>query len=60
MLLMRILLGLGVISILVGVGVYFITGDRRWLLFAWQLFKFGLVLGIVIAAVYMVGRFILL
>lgn len=60
MLLMRILLGLGVISVLVGVGVYFITGDRRWLLFAWQLFKFGVVLGIVIAAVYMMGRFILL
>ena len=31
MLLMRLLLGLGIISILVGMGVYFITGDRRWL-----------------------------
>lgn len=60
MLLMRLLLGLGVISILVGVGVYFITGDRRWLAFAWQLFKFGAVLGLVVAAVFMVGRFILL
>ncbi|HEY3326268.1 MAG TPA: hypothetical protein VGK14_03755 [Novimethylophilus sp.] len=60
MLLMRLLLGLGVISILVGVGVYFITGDRRWLVFAWQLFKFGVVLGLVVAAVFMVGRFILL
>lgn len=60
MLLMRLLLGLGVISILVGVGVYFITGDRRWLVFAWQLFKFGVVLGLIVAAVFMVGRFILL
>ena len=58
MLLMRLLLGLGLISILVGVGVYFITGDRRWLKFAWQLFKFGLVLGLVITAVFMVGRLI--
>lgn len=60
MLLMRLLLGLGLVSIIVGLGVYFITGDRRWLLFAWQLFKFGLVLGLVVAAVFMVGRFILL
>jgi hypothetical protein len=59
MLLMRLLLGLGLISILVGVGVYFITGDRRWLRFSWQLFKFGLVLGLVVAAVFMVGRMIL-
>lgn len=59
MLLMRLLLGLGVISVLVGVGVYFITGDRRWLRFSWQLFKFGLVLGLVAAAVFAVGRLIL-
>lgn len=59
MLLMRLLLGLGLISIVVGVGVYFITGDKRWLRFSWQLFKFGLVLGLVVAAVFMVGRMIL-
>lgn len=59
MLLMRLLLGLGLISIVVGVGVYFITGDRRWLRFSWQLFKFGVVLGLVVAAVFMVGRMIL-
>jgi hypothetical protein len=57
---MRLLLGLGIISIVVGMGVYFITGDRRWLRFSWQLFKFGLVLGLVAAAVFMVGRLILL
>ena len=60
MLLMRLFLGLGVISVVVGVGVYFITGDRRWLRFAWQLFKFGLVLGLIVAAVFMAGRLILL
>lgn len=57
---MRLLLGLGLIAIMVGVGVYFITGDRRWLRFSWQLFKFGLVLGLVAAAVFMIGRLILL
>jgi len=60
MLLMRLLLGLGVVSIVVGLGVYFITGDRRWLRFAWQLFKFGLVLGLIVAAVFMAGRLILI
>lgn len=60
MLLMRLLLGLGIITIVVGLGVYFITGDRRWLRFTWQLFKFGLVLGLVVAAVFMAGRLILL
>ncbi|HEY7986668.1 MAG TPA: hypothetical protein VIE17_07075 [Methylophilaceae bacterium] len=56
---MRLLLGLGVISIAVGVGVYFVTSDRRWLRFSWQLFKFGVVLGAIVALVFMVGRFIL-
>ncbi len=60
MLLMRILLGLALIAVAVGVGVYFITGDKRWLKFSWQLFKFGLVLGLVVAAVFMAGRMILL
>ena len=59
MLLMRLLLGLGLISIVVGIGVYFLTGDRRWLRFSWQLFKFGIVIGVVIVAVYMAGRMIL-
>jgi hypothetical protein len=59
MLLMRLLLGLGIISIAVGVGVYFVSGDRRWLRFSWQLFKFGIVLGAIVALVFMVGRFIL-
>lgn len=60
MLFMRLLFGLGIISMLVGIGVYFITGDRRWLRFSWQLFKFGLVLGLVAAAVFSVGRLILI
>lgn len=60
MLLMRLLLGLGIVAVAVGLGVYFITGDRRWLRFSWQLCKFGVVLGLVVAAVFMVGRLILL
>lgn len=60
MLLLRLLLGLAVISIVVGVGAYFVTGDKRWVKFAWQVFKFGLVLGLVAATVFAVGRVILL
>ena len=56
---MRILLGLGLISVVIGMGVYFMTGDRRWIRFSWQLFKFGLVLGLVVAAVTIAGRLIL-
>jgi len=59
MLVMRIFLGLAVISILVGIGVWTITGDKRWLRFSWQVFKFGLVLGLIVAAAFMVGRMIL-
>ena len=60
MLLLRLLLGLAVISIVVGVGACFVTCDKRWIKFAWQVFKFGLVLGLVAATVFAVGRVILL
>jgi hypothetical protein len=59
MIVMDLLMVLGVISIVVGVGVYFITGDRRWLRFAWQLFKFGVVLAAVAVVIFVAGRFIL-
>lgn len=59
MLLMRLILGLAVISIAVGVGAYLFTSDRRWLRFSWQVFKFGLFLGLVAGAVFMAGRIIL-
>jgi hypothetical protein len=55
---MRLLAGLVLISIVVGVGVYFITGERRWLKFSWQIFKFSLALGLIASAIFMVGRLI--
>lgn len=58
MLVMRLLAGLVLISIVVGVGVYFITGERRWLKFSWQIFKFSLALGLIASAIFMVGRLI--
>ena len=38
MLILRLVLILGLISILVSVGIYLLTRDRRYLRFAWLLF----------------------
>lgn len=59
MLVLRFLLFLGLISIAVSVGAYLITRDRRYLRFAWQLFKFSGVLLLIVAAVIAMGRIIL-
>lgn len=59
MLVLRFLLVLGLISIAVSVGAYLITRDRRYLRFAWQLFKFIGVLLLIVAAVIAMGRIIL-
>ena len=60
MLVLRLLLFLGLVSIVVTLAVYFFTGDRRYLRFAWQVFKFALILVLVAAGVISMGRIILL
>ncbi len=59
MLVLRILLVLGLISVAVSFGVYVISGDKRYLKFTWQLTKFSLVLLLVVALVIAMGRLIL-
>ena len=59
MLILRLVLVLGLISILVSVGVYLMTRDRRYLRFAWQLFKFIGLLLLVLAAIMFFGRMLL-
>lgn len=59
MLILRLVLVLGLISILVSVGVYLLTRDRRYLRFAWQLFKFIGLLLLVLAAIMFFGRMLL-
>jgi len=59
MLVLRFLLFLGLISVVVSVGVYLFTGDRRYLRFSWQLFKFIGVLLLLVGAVFAMGRIIL-
>lgn len=59
MLILRLVLILGLISILVSVGIYLLTRDRRYLRFAWQLFKFAVLLLLVLAAILFFGRMLL-
>ncbi|MPS49850.1 MULTISPECIES: hypothetical protein [Methylobacillus] len=59
MLVLRILLVLGLISVAVSLGIYFISGDKRYLKFTWQLTKFTLVMLMVVALVISMGRIIL-
>lgn len=59
MLVFRILLILGLISVTVSLGVYFLSGDKRYLRFSWQLIKFTLVLLFIAAVLVAMGRIIL-
>ncbi|HLD08777.1 MAG TPA: hypothetical protein VJB68_01870 [Methylophilaceae bacterium] len=59
MLVLRILVILGLISVAVSMAVYFLSGDKRYLRFSWQLIKFTLVLLFVAAVLIAMGRIIL-
>ena len=59
MLVLRLLVVLGLISVAVSLGIYFLSGDRRYLRFSWQIVKFTLVLLLITAAVIAMGRIIL-
>lgn len=59
MLVLRLLLFVGLISVVVTLGVYVITGDRRYLRFSWQLFKFALMLILAAAVIFTMGRIVL-
>ncbi|CAG0974469.1 hypothetical protein MTYP_01413 [Methylophilaceae bacterium] len=60
MLVLRLLLVLGLIAMSVSLGVYFISKDKRYLRFSWQIIKFTLVIVFIAAVLYAVGRIILL
>lgn len=60
MLVLRLVLVLGLISAIVSLGVYFISRDKRYLRFSWQIIKFTLVLIFIAAVLHAVGRIILL
>ncbi|PKO25997.1 MAG: hypothetical protein CVU35_01405 [Betaproteobacteria bacterium HGW-Betaproteobacteria-8] len=60
MLVLRLLLALALISVVVSLGIYFLSGDKRYLRFSWQIIKFTIVLLFVAAVLFAVGRIILL
>lgn len=59
MLVLRILLILGLIAVAVSLAVYFLSGDKRYLRFSWQIIKFTLVVLLVAGVVFAMGRIIL-
>jgi hypothetical protein len=56
MLVLRILGLLVALTIAVSAGVYFVTGDRRYLRFAWQVFKYAVFLALLFLAVLFLER----
>ncbi|MEQ1600378.1 MAG: hypothetical protein HOP04_08235 [Methylophilaceae bacterium] len=59
MLIIRLFLALCLITVVVSLGIYFLSGDKRYLRFTWQLIKFSLVLLLVVEVVIAMGRIIL-
>jgi hypothetical protein len=59
MLVLRLLLVFGLISVAVSLCVYFLSGDKRYLRFSWQIIKFTIVLLFVAAVIFAMGRIIL-
>lgn len=59
MFVLRLLLFVGLLSVVVTLAVYMFTGDRRYLRFSWQLFKFALMLALVAGVIFTMGRIIL-
>lgn len=60
MLVLRLMLILAAISVAVTMGVFFLTRDRRYLRFSWQIIKFTGVLLLIAVAVLAAGRIILI
>ena len=59
MLVLRLLLVLVLISVTVSLCVYFLSGDKRYLRFSWQIIKFTIVLLFAAAVIFAMGRIIL-
>lgn len=59
MVVIRLILILALIAVGISLLMFAVTRNRRYLRFAWQLFKFALTLVLVFAALVMMGRIIL-
>lgn len=54
--LLRLLAILSVIAIGVGIGAFLFTRDRRYLSFAWQVFRFTLIVALLVFALMILER----
>lgn len=59
MIILRLFVLLAGLAVGLSVVTFVVTRDRRYLRFAWQLFKFSIVLLLVFGALIMMGRIIL-
>lgn len=59
MFVLRLLVMLALIGVAVSMGIYLLSGDKRYLRFSWQIVKFTLVLLLIGALVFITGRVIL-
>jgi hypothetical protein len=59
MVVLRFIAVIGLSIIGVAVVAYFVTWDRRWLRFAWQVFKFGAVLAAAVGLLMLGERLLL-
>ena len=59
MLVLRLLVILGLIAVAVSMGIYLLSGDKRYLRFSWQIIKFTLVLLLIGGLLFFMGRIIL-
>jgi hypothetical protein len=59
MIILRLFLILTLVTIVVSLAIYFLTSDKRYLRFAWQVIKFGLVLLAAGALLFAIGRIVL-
>ena len=59
MFVLRLLVVLALIAVAVSMGIYLLSGDKRYLRFSWQIVKFTLVLLLISALVFITGRVIL-
>lgn len=59
MLIVRLLLILTVISIIIAGGMYLFTRNRRYINLAWKIVRFAVFTLLVIAALYVLERFVL-
>lgn len=54
--LLRLLAVLTAISVAAGVVMFLVTGDRRYVQFAWRLFRYSLVVALLVFALLIIER----